>query len=72
MIMGHVGDTAFLPEQKPISPGHVGDTAFFARAKIYITTFGHPAVLPDCSVLFCKHVMVRPFFILNIVYMYIL
>ena len=46
MIMGHVGDTAFL-QKKPISPGHV--TAFLpARKKKkqnktkkqHITTFG--------------------------------
>ena len=51
--MGHVGDTAFLPEQKPIWPSHVGDTAFFARAKIYITTFGAPGGLAwlFCSIL---------------------
>ena len=40
MIMGHVGDTAFLPEQKPISPGHVLDTAFLLGHKSHITTFG--------------------------------
>ena len=31
--MGHLGDTAFLPGQKPILPGHVGDTAFLLRQK---------------------------------------
>ena len=40
MIMCHVGDTAFLPRQKPISPGHVGDTAFLPGQNIHITTFG--------------------------------
>ena len=33
VIMDNVGDTAFLPELKTISPGHVSDTASFARAK---------------------------------------
>ena len=33
VIMGHLGDTAFLPRQKPISSGHVGDTAFLPRKK---------------------------------------
>ena len=40
MIMGHVGDIAFLPGQKKtISPGHVGDTAFLPGQKTHITTF---------------------------------
>ena len=33
VIMGHMGDTAFLPGQKTISPGHVGDTAFLPGQK---------------------------------------
>ena len=39
VIMGHVGDTAFLLGQKFISPGHVGGTAF-CPGKKHITTFG--------------------------------
>ena len=35
MLMGHVGDTACLPDQKNIyiSPGHVGDRAFLPGQK---------------------------------------
>ena len=41
MIMSHVGDAAFCPGRKPISPGHVGDTAFLpGQKKTHITTFG--------------------------------
>ena len=40
MIIGHVGDAAFLPGQKPISLGHVGDAAFLLVQKTHITTFG--------------------------------
>ena len=40
VLVGHVGDTAFLPGRYPISPGHVGDTAFLPGQKTHITTFG--------------------------------
>ena len=42
VMMGHVGGTAFLAGQKPISPGHAGDTAFLPgqNRKKHITTFG--------------------------------
>ena len=40
MIMGQVGDTAFLPGQKKAtSPGHMGDMAFLPGQKTCITTF---------------------------------
>ena len=47
MIMGHVGDTAFLAQAKgPVLPGHMGDTAFLLVQKTHITTLEHLAVLP--------------------------
>ena len=46
MIMGHVGNTAFLPRQKPILPGHVGDTAFLHGQKLISSHSEHLAVLP--------------------------
>ena len=46
VIMVHVGDTAFFPGQKPISPGHVGDTAILPGQKTISPHSEHSAVLP--------------------------